>query len=226
MPKSPSFEHDLAHLSSFPVNLVICLTHASRRQFLFESASNNSIGLIPSYLQRQFNRWKDEYVPASLSMYRPFFDPNPCRFIGSPQVIAFGYRCFVSDKFQFMTVRLPEAMDFYKELFKGLKFLCIRSPLLEKDIMSIYSRFGRGLRDYILVRDLSDFKVTFDFLTLSNGWIGYFIVTVCLGVGITVWYAYFPGSCVCELDISHESLKAWHLRILPTMNLALVGSLL
>lgn len=33
--------------------------------------------------------FQDQYVPT----LPPFFDSNPCGFIGSPKIIDFGYRC-------------------------------------------------------------------------------------------------------------------------------------
>lgn len=150
----------------------------------------SSYGLIPAYLDRQFNRWKDQYIPTLLSMYKPFLDPNPCRIIGSPKVISFGYRCLPSDKFPFLTIRLPESMDLWNMILKALPLRYIRTPMLERQIMSIYSRVGRGLLDYILARDWNPLKISFDFLILADGWADYFIVTLCLGVGLTVWHRY------------------------------------
>ncbi|KAK9756361.1 hypothetical protein RND81_01G091400 [Saponaria officinalis] len=74
--------------------------------------------------------------------------------------------------------------------------------------MSSYSRLGCGLRDLILQKDfLTEFRSVYDFLTYSDGKICHYIVTVCLGQGITVWQYHWEGDGLSDRYIGYKPLN-------------------
>lgn len=112
--------------------------------------------------------------------------------------------------FKFIRVRLPTTLDPFRKLYEGLELIYIRTPMLEWPVMSIHSRLGRGWRDAILPLGFHLLLTSFDFFIHVDGWTHYFVVTLFLGVGITVWHKICPQDCDCGNSVGYDSLRNFH----------------
>lgn len=150
-------------------------------------------GIIPRLFYSLLSKCKDSKYFLS-AVLAPVL-VNPCQFIAPKYKhvpMTFCYHSQVEPEFKMFNIFLPVTSTGYKSIANKLGLLyCKFTPQCLSD-MTIYSRLGCGLRDFILQGDMiNSCNSLVEVVTLCQGWRGRFIVLVTVGIGVVIWYQHY-----------------------------------